>query len=211
MDCSPDTPWRVVFPGARHGSTHRPRNTAPVTANLGLRLDRCPPVPTRDPLPVGCQPSTHPCPGGTAVKDGSTDGARDKHPPPSARQPLQPSRSPAAFSAAIPEEKVMPFPSQARELQFTRNLAVAVPALAALEWGFAAPPRWGHCGLPGGERGDSGTVRLCRLSQISRSFPSPSLTHLLLASGMPADEDPPPPCTAMQSSVPVNAYECIAL
>lgn len=47
------------------------------------------------------------------MKDGVTDGAHDKHPPPAVRQPLQPSRSPAAFSAAIPEKKAVPFPSRA--------------------------------------------------------------------------------------------------
>lgn len=176
----------VVFPGTR--CSHRPRNMVPISANLGLRLVRCPPLPTRDLLPVGHQPSTHPGPavGVTAVKDNSTDGARDKCLPPADGQPLQPSCSPTAFSSAIPEEKAIPFPSQACELQLTRN-----PAAETLKWGFTARPRQGHCGFPGGKRGVSGTTRLCHQGQISWSFPSPSLAHLLPDTGMPVDEESP--------------------
>lgn len=116
LDGSPGAPWRVVFPGTRHGDTHRPGSTAPVAANLGLRPVHCPPLPTRDLLPVGHRSSTHPGPAadGTTAKDGSTHGACDKHQPPAARQPLQPH---GLLSRHL-EEKAMLFPPGAQEFRF---------------------------------------------------------------------------------------------
>lgn len=66
--------WMVPMEGGvpRHSDTRCPGNRAPITAHLGLRLGRCPTLPTHD--PVGHS-------GSSTLKCSLTNGAHDKHPP----------------------------------------------------------------------------------------------------------------------------------
>jgi len=192
----PRRPVESDAPGRGHGDTHRPRNTAPVAADLGLMLVHRPPLLARDPLPVGCQPSTGPSPAasGTARPMVPEITPHPRLPAASAAPP-----QPCSLPSRHLDGKAMPFPQPA----CCFNSQVTLCPLLSSGVLLLSPTQGPH-GFPRGERGDLGTKRLCRLGQIGRSFPSPSPAHLLPAAGTPADEDSP-----LHSTTEPGSFQCL--